>query len=50
MRRIHPIQVSKDMSMTTAHSAPAEQQDSLHQSGLLAQILAQTRIEPNQEG
>ena len=50
MRRIHPIQVSKDMSMTTAHSASAEQQDSLHQSGLLAQILAQTRIEPNQEG
>ena len=36
--------------MTTAHSAPVEQQESHHQGGLLAQILAQTRIEPSQEG
>ncbi|MFD2640565.1 type VI secretion system contractile sheath large subunit [Pseudomonas japonica] len=36
--------------MTTAHSAPVEKQDSHHEGGLLAQILAQTRIEPSQEG
>ncbi len=36
--------------MTTAHSAPVEQQDSHQHGGLLAQILAQTRIEPSQEG
>lgn len=36
--------------MTNAHSAPAEQQNAHHEGGLLAQILAQTRIEPSQEG
>ncbi|MFW3899688.1 type VI secretion system contractile sheath large subunit [Pseudomonas bharatica] len=36
--------------MTNAHSAAAEQQNAPQDSGLLAQILAQTRIEPSQEG
>lgn len=36
--------------MTNAHSAAAEQQNAPQESGLLAQILAQTRIEPSQEG
>ncbi|OAI95148.1 type VI secretion system contractile sheath large subunit [Pseudomonas putida] len=36
--------------MTNAHSAAAEQQNAHQESGLLAQILAQTRIEPSQEG
>ncbi|OLS63973.1 type VI secretion system contractile sheath large subunit [Pseudomonas putida] len=36
--------------MTNAHSAAVEQQDALPEGGLLAQILARTRIEPSQEG
>lgn len=36
--------------MTNAHSAAVEQQNSHQEGGLLAQILAQTRIEPSQEG
>ncbi|NWL75390.1 type VI secretion system contractile sheath large subunit [Pseudomonas taiwanensis] len=36
--------------MTRAISATVEQQDSQPQGGLLAQILAQTRMEPSQEG
>lgn len=36
--------------MTNAHSAAAEQHNAHQESGLLAQILAQTRIEPSQEG
>ncbi|NNJ18737.1 type VI secretion system contractile sheath large subunit [Pseudomonas putida CSV86] len=36
--------------MTNAHSAAAEQQNAHQESGLLVQILAQTRIEPSQEG
>ncbi|WP_025809799.1 type VI secretion system contractile sheath large subunit [Pseudomonas chlororaphis] len=36
--------------MTRAQSAAVEKQDSHQQGGLLAQIMAQTRIEPSQEG
>lgn len=36
--------------MTRAQSAAVEKQDSLPEGGLLAQILAQTRMEPSQEG